>query len=141
MKVPKWAEYIFREVCDTYNLYPTPQLVWRRRRSKKIKPMFPDEIPTTRPKPKYSGGVAYVKDNKIVITAGKDRKDQKLVLLHELAHMISPPEEYHGRIFWETAWKLYRQYKVPLRYAYKREGEYRTLSKVIYRQLRNSRNE
>ena len=132
-KKPKWAEEIILSVCKEYNL-SEPKVNWRR--SHKQKKGFYTEsngnnIPIFKPKRYFSSGVAYTTENEISITAGSERKDQKLVLLHELAHLISPKEEHHGKVFWEIAWKLYRQYKVPINYAKEREYSYRKLAKKV----------
>lgn len=50
--------------------------------------------------------------------------DQKIVLLHELAHWLTP-DEHHSPRFWDKAWELYHRYRVPIRYAKLREGAYR----------------
>ena len=68
----------------------------------------------------------------IVITAGKDRTDAKLVLLHEIAHQLTPDRESHGSTFWGIAWELYRHFKLPIRYCLKRERNYRKGAVVAY---------
>ena len=52
------------------------------------------------------------------------RADQKIVLLHELAHWLTPGE-HHSHRFWDKAWELFHRYRVPIRYAKLREGAYR----------------
>src|SRR4051794_37608637 len=51
---------------------------------------------------------------RINITAGTDEKDQKLVLLHELAHWIMIERhgmrEGHTPLFWAVAFDLYEYY-------------------------------
>lgn len=70
----------------------------------------------------------------ITITAGKSRVDQKLVLLHEIAHLIGSKErEGHSPRFWDIAWDLYRTFKVPINYAKKREYSYKQEAKAAYR--------
>lgn len=133
MKIPNWANDLILEVCLEYHI-PPPQINWRR--SHRIKKVFytdsnGNNIPIFKSKRYFSSGVSYTKENKISITAGSERKDQKLVLLHELAHLIAPEKEHHGKIFWEIAWKLYRQYKVPINYAKQREYSYRKLAKKV----------
>ena len=98
---------------------------------------------------------------KVIITAGKNRLDQKLVLLHELAHTVTESEpkywdieraKKHGWIFpdgepdkpiiiqqrchtdkfWDTAWDLYRYYKLPIGYCKQREGNYKKGALIAY---------
>lgn len=76
----------------------------------------------------YSSGRTHPIEQRIIVTAGKDRRDQKLVLLHELAHVIGPPKASHDAQFWDTAWRFYDKYGVPFRYAIDREASYRAES-------------
>ncbi len=92
-------------------------------------------------KPKKSSGRAWnkqalVPEDRIVVTAGSERLDQRVVLLHELAHILSPVGEHHGSHFWDVAWELYRWAKIPIRYAKTREGNYRKGALVAYSRSR-----
>lgn len=107
----------------------------------------------------HSSGNANSK--RIVITAGKHRLDQKLVVLHELSHVVTKPIEQHSTVaqarkrgwiipdrkdtdtfssrnvwhseaFWDTAWDLYRWAKLPIRYCKTREDNYRKGSITAY---------
>lgn len=100
-----------------------------------------------------SSGVCY-RDH-IRINAGHDRKDCKLIILHELAHWVLPIkdklggftldengnpgmpfiEEHEGHTarFWDVAWMLYREFKLPVRYCLQREKEYRKGAVLAYR--------
>ncbi len=99
----------------------------------------------------------------ITLSAGTNRIDQKLVLLHELAHTVTEAEVkyldidkakkrgwhfpseilagrplisryiYHTDKFWDTAWSLYRWAKLPIRYCLNREREYRVGAVAAYR--------
>ena len=78
----------------------------------------------------YSCGNAEYND--IFVHAGTDRLDAKYVVLHELAHIFSPPREVgkvnwsvHHDDFWDTAWMLFRWAKLPIKYCKQRTGEYR----------------
>jgi hypothetical protein len=108
MKVPKWAQDL---ILDT--------LLYLQSRG------YPDAIPEIRWRHssyhKLSSGVCY-QHNHITITAGKDRRDQKLVLLHELAHWVLPDKEHHGDAFWRLAFELYRVNKLPIRVCINRES-------------------
>jgi len=83
-----------------------------------------------------SSGYAAPTANRVHVTAGTDRTDQKLVLLHELAHWLCDVGEHHGARFWDKAWQLYRRYRVPIRYARKREGNYRKGAALAYARSR-----
>ncbi|HTI29268.1 MAG TPA: hypothetical protein VL687_02785 [Methylomirabilota bacterium] len=56
----------------------------------------------------------------VSVTAGTDPVDQRLTLLHELAHWLGPvPRRRRGRVqhhdarFYEIAFDLYRRYEIP----------------------------
>lgn len=70
-------------------------------------------------------GRKFCRRGRIHVTAGSNTRDQRLVLLHELAHWLLPPGEHHSERFWTLAFLLYRRYGVPLRYAEQRERDYR----------------
>ena len=67
-----------------------------------------------------SSGTCYNGDH-ITITAGKERKDQKLTLLHELAHWALPNNEHHGNNFWKLAFELYKWQGLSMRQCVNRE--------------------
>ena len=114
MATPTWAQDLAIRVALDEGRDELPTLQWRR---SKYGP--------------FSTGTTYTEAQRIVVTAGKDRKDQKLVLLHELAHWLTPGQN-HGPAFWDQAWRLYRRYGVPLRYAKLRERFYRKGSVAAY---------
>jgi hypothetical protein len=61
----------------------------------------------------YSSGTTYHdRARGIAITLGTDRLDRKLVVLHELAHWLTPEDAGHGRVFWTTAMRLYRRHGI-----------------------------
>ncbi len=93
---PAWATALVAEVCTDAGVAP-PRLVWRRRRSDS------------------STGVARRSAGMIAVRAGEDPLDQRLTLLHELAHWLSPPPRrrrspHHGRAFYRVAFALYRRH-------------------------------
>ncbi len=93
---PAWATALVAEVCTDAGVAP-PRLVWRRRRSDS------------------STGVARRSAGMIAVRAGEDPLDQRLTLLHELAHWLSPPARrrrspHHGRAFYRVAFALYRRH-------------------------------
>ena len=130
---PKWAQDLVLTVALDAGRDDVPELTWYRAGKRKV--MYSEwGFPTSRahkavktkvlPPRRGSSGTAWPTLGRIHVTAGTDRKDQKLVLLHELAHWLTP-KDHHSPRFWDKAWELYRRYRVPLRYARIREGNYR----------------
>jgi hypothetical protein len=94
--VPAWADALVAEVCAEAGLAP-PRLAWRTRRSP------------------ASTGVARRSAGSIAVRAGTDPLDQRLTLLHELAHWLAPPARrrrgpHHGQEFYRVAFALYRRH-------------------------------
>lgn len=95
---------------------------------------------------RYSSGSCDT--NRIAITIGKDRKDAKLCLLHELAHWLLPRvkkfygfgiwrkeftvQQGHTPEFWDLAWTLYKWAKLPVAYCKYREYNYKAGAKQGY---------
>ena len=126
MNPPRWAQDLMLKAMlwweEQGHVVPPVSLTWRRcsKRPSTGRTMFVDRD-------------SVVSTTRIVVTAGRSRRDQKLLLLHELAHAMLPRGEYHSALFWDTAWVLYRWAKLPLRYAQRREGRYRRGALVAYR--------
>lgn len=99
MTVPAWALTLTATVCADAGV-AEPRLVWRRR----------DDV--------HSTGVARRQDRLVVVRAGSDLVDQRLTLLHELAHWLAPPPGrrrravHHGRAFYTVAFELYRRHGI-----------------------------
>lgn len=97
MTAPAWAIELVAEVCADAGVAP-PGLLWRTRRAG----------PST--------GVARRSEGTVSVRAGSDPVDQRLTLLHELAHWISPAGRrgrravHHGRAFYAIAFSLYRRH-------------------------------
>lgn len=111
MATPKWAADIVRDVCFLADV-EEPRVVWRR--VKRVS----------------SSGRSWSAEDEherahLAVSAGTDRTDAKLVLLHELAHWTGAKDETHSAAFWDRAWALYRYYGVPVRVAVAREGAYK----------------
>lgn len=114
MTIPDWAQELTIKVCKDYNRWP-PKIIWRNRYGK------------------HSSGVTYVYKKRgfdITVRAGTDIDDQKLVLLHELAHYIvakskKGKRESHSLRFWRLAFELYECYGVDRDMAYEREKGYK----------------
>lgn len=69
---------------------------------------------------------------RIHVTAGTSLLDQGLVLMHELAHWITPPGyPAHGAVFWRNAWRLFRWVGLPDEYAMARSQRYMTTAATI----------
>ena len=100
MSSPGWAIDLVEAVCAEAGA-PQPNLAWRRRRGT------------------MSTGVARRRAGSISIRAGDDPLDQRLTLLHELAHWLSPSTgrgrrvRHHARAFYRVAFALYERYGVP----------------------------
>jgi hypothetical protein len=107
---PAWATLLVEEVCTAAGV-PLPRLLWRRvARSS-------------------STGVTRQWAGTVSLTAGSDALDQRVTLLHELAHWLGPrPRRRRGRVtyhyagFFERAFELYRRHGIPDSEALEREG-------------------
>ena len=119
MAMPKWAQDLVIQVCLKYDKEDLPEIVWHQ--AEKLQ----------------SSGRAWYDKNKIVITAGHNRIDQKLVLLHELSHLLV--RGHHSAHFWDVAWELYRWARLPILATKKREGEYRKGALLAYSRSRRGK--
>jgi hypothetical protein len=100
-EAPAWARTLVLEVCAEADA-PLPQLRW-----------------TSRHRP-TSSGVTRRGDGTISLVAGLDPLDQRLTLLHELAHWLTPMPRrrsrrmrHHDAAFYTRAFDLYRRHGVP----------------------------
>jgi hypothetical protein len=107
---PSWASEIVRGECDAAGV-AEPALRWRSARRS------------------ASSGVTRRSAGSISVTAGTDPLDQRLTLLHELAHWLGPvPRRRRGRVqhhdagFYATAFDLYRRHQIPDAEILSREG-------------------
>lgn len=97
MSAPTWALDLLATVCAEAGARP-PRLLWRGRRGE------------------ASTGLARRADGVVAVRAGSDPLDQRLTLLHELAHWLTPPSRrrgrsvHHGRAFYAVAFELYRRH-------------------------------
>lgn len=98
---PAWARSLVMTVCAEADA-PIPRLAWRHR-----------DRPTSSGVTRQSAGV-------VSVVAGRDPVDQRLTLLHELAHWIAPAARrrgrrsvHHGRTFYAVAFDLYRRHGIP----------------------------
>ena len=101
-EAPAWARSLVLAVCAEADA-PLPRLTWRHR-----------DRPT-------SSGVTRQSAGMVSVVAGRDPLDQRLTLLHELAHWLSPAprgarrgrSRHHDAAFYTTAFALYRRHGVP----------------------------
>jgi hypothetical protein len=100
-EAPDWARALVATVCAAASR-PEPQLAWRRRRHS------------------TSSGVTRRGDGAISLVAGSDPLDQRLTLLHELAHWLAPMPRrrrrripHHDAAFYAVAFDLYRRHGIP----------------------------
>jgi hypothetical protein len=115
MSAPAWARALVRAVCAEAGV-PEPRLTWRARGA----------IAST--------GIARRSEGIVSVRAGSDPLDQRLTLLHELAHWIAPAARrrgrrsvHHGRAFYSVAFDLYRRHGIPDADALRLEaGRYRS---------------
>jgi hypothetical protein len=101
-EAPDWARSLVLLVCSEADA-PLPRLSWRNR-----------DRPT-------SSGVTRRSVGDISLVAGADPLDQRLTLLHELAHWLAPTSHrrrrsrtrHHDAGFYAIAFPLYRRHGVP----------------------------
>jgi len=100
-EAPDWARALVADVCAAASRQE-PHLGWRRRRH-----------PT-------SSGVTRRASDAISLVAGSDALDQRLTLLHELAHWLAPTPRrrrrriaHHDAAFYALAFDLYRRHGIP----------------------------
>ncbi len=98
MTPPAWAVELVETVCVAASMAP-PRLSWRSRQGEQ------------------STGVARRQVGTISVRAGSDPLDQRLTLLHELAHWLTVPVRRRGRrtahhdlAFYRIAFELYRRH-------------------------------
>ncbi len=101
MKAPSWASELTAEVCADAGI-TAPRLSWRQRTTES------------------SSGLTRRDVGIIAVRAGTDPVDQRLTVLHELAHWLAPlprrsrrgRTQHHGRDFYRVAFELYRRHGV-----------------------------
>jgi len=102
VSAPAWARELVARVCADAGV-AQPRLAWRARAGD------------------HSTGVTRRHDGMVAVRAGGDPLDQRLTLLHELAHWLAPQPArrrrvrsvHHGRTFYTTAFDLYRRHGIP----------------------------
>jgi len=107
---PRWATDLVHEVCAAAST-SEPALRWRRARRS------------------ASSGVTRRSLGSVSVSAGTDELDQRLTLLHELAHWLGPVPRrggrrvlHHDARFYGVAFDLYRRHGIPDVEVLAREG-------------------
>lgn len=112
MNAPLWAQRIITEVCEEEGI-EEPEVNWRHKTGRMA--FSP-----------YSSG--HANENRLTLTAGADRKDQRLILLHELSHVIrgAKARSYkHDADFYAKMFELVWRYGPSIGYAKSRERTYK----------------
>ena len=101
--VPAWARDLVLRTCADAGV-AEPRVAWRHR----------DRV--------SSSGVTRREPGTISLVAGTDERDQRLTLLHELAHWLTLPAgpkrargraRHHDAGFYSVAFALYRRHEIP----------------------------
>lgn len=137
---PAWAVMLVKQVCTDYSRAMPTELHWY---SLNIGGGY-DKIDTADGGYKYifkarnsSSGNTGRHNGRIHISAGADEQDQKLVLLHELAHHIMNKTKKgraanHNTTFWMLAFELYKKYDMNMTFAFDREKSYRKTAITVF---------
>ena len=75
-----------------------------------------------------SSGVCY--KDRIVICAGRDVGDAKMVLIHEMSHWLIRRGHHHDLKFWITAWELFYLFKDQLNWEATKNRSFRYMKKA-----------
>jgi hypothetical protein len=102
-QTPVWVQKMITDVCSEWDVDEPREFIWRV-----------SKVNVS------SSGRCWTFRKRIVITAGRDPKDRRLTVLHELAHHICGEGHAHDVAFWAVAVELYRRYGL-IRYAFRRE--------------------
>jgi hypothetical protein len=110
-EAPAWAAALVQRVCAEAAVAP-PALSWRRRERE------------------TSSGVTRRGAGTVAVVAGTDEVDQRLTLLHELAHWLVPVRPrrhrggsaHHDARFYAAAFVLYGRHGIPHEVALRAEG-------------------
>jgi hypothetical protein len=108
---PAWARELVVRVCNEAGVPGPRRVSWRARRDAN------------------STGTTRHHDGVIGVRAGRAVADQRLTLLHELAHWIAPAPRrrrrgvrHHGRAFYTVAFDLYARHGISVEVALWGEG-------------------
>ena len=107
---PIWARVLVDQVCREADVHAPGRLRWTSRARE------------------ASSGVTRRHDGMISVVAGTDPADQRLTLLHELAHWLTPMKRqrgrhvHHDRRFYAIAFELYARHGLPADEGVRREA-------------------
>lgn len=99
---PQWASDLKAKVLGRRK---GPRLIWKLRSAAS------------------SSGVCFY-SGRIIVRAGTDEHDAKMVLLHELAHWLTGEGHHHDKAFWKRAFKLYEAHGLDISKCVAREKTY-----------------
>jgi hypothetical protein len=112
MDAPRWARNLLKRIAADYAVHE-PALHWRNRR-----------------RPDWSSAGSCALDcTTVTVTAGTDKMDSRITLVHEMAHQIllctkSWYRGEHSAPFYAFLWTLFRRYRVSMRAALESEAEH-----------------
>lgn len=136
-KAPEWATELMTEVLKDYNRDVPTEFSWRNTSSQYSNG---STLAPHRYKHLVNGKYRIVNyRGRVHVRAGQNLDDQRLVLLHELAHHIlnkTPAGRQQGHTikFWKLAFELYDRYGVEMDFAYSREKGYKVKAAQAYEQ-------
>jgi hypothetical protein len=108
MMTPSWVPTVVQAVAMNYGRKSLPEIRWRTKEGRTCSSgCYHREVVYARWGRRKNYRPAFIS-----ITAGSDIEDQMLVLLHELAHWLNPRCN-HTVKFWNTAFDLYDDFKIP----------------------------
>lgn len=127
-EVPQWAQDLIAEVCRDYSRR-MPPITWYNSSNEHSsgRTGYPHRVH------RWGTGKVTRTGGRIHITAGTSLVDQRLVVLHELAHwiVVRSKNQGHTAKFWDTAFDLYSKYG-DIDYAQVREFKYREGAKLAF---------
>tara|TARA_R110000824_G_scaffold349982_2_gene536889 strand:+ start:2202 stop:2993 length:792 start_codon:yes stop_codon:yes gene_type:complete len=133
-QAPTWAKTLVRKVCREEGL-AQPRMTWRGGGKKRGRKRDVTGWATLDRDLAIPGWGVPLRIH-IKARERSTRLEQKLVVLHELAHCIASIEAMHNQKFWEVCWRLYRRHGIPVKYAIDREYHG---AKVAYRKIQRAK--
>lgn len=128
MVQPSWADSIIVEVSREYKK-KIPRVKWIQRNRPSTSGYTTNRSRTV----KYRGlrwTIRNKKDRDIVMCLGTKEAEHKQVLLHELAHWVTPRQKGHTKKFWLVLKDLLVKYNCLTDEYVKREIEYKSKAKL-----------
>lgn len=135
-KTPEWAVALTEQVCRDYNRTLPGELKWQeaRREYSSGRTLYARGKRGNKLFIRKKSGKAVVFRGAVRVVAGTNEDDAKLVLLHELAHWVCTRGKAVGHtvVFWKKAFELYDRYGIDMKYAFKREKDYKQTAVAVY---------